>query len=530
MTVPHEAPPLYKAVTVLLTVVGLGLNVRVWTLLGPHLYERFDVGLGEDVVLLGLPLLVATLVRLPIGVLTDRYGARVLFPAVSLAGAASAFALGLFGALPAVVVAGASGGVAGSAYVVGATVLTRLFSYGRRGLALGVFSLGPVVTVAVAAASRAADQEGRRSALALGVALVVFALVAALALRDGPAHDGSAVRACVEMIKIASATSLSMLYALALGGLVAIAVYLPVYLVAAFRLERFEALTATGTVVLLAAAARLVGGWWADRRPTARLLVSSYAVAAALCLVAALELGDERSTALVIGALAICDGLASGVLLALIGKAARAESAGAVMGVTGAAAAFGALAVPSLMAVVDGLTQSYFSGWFVLAGALIAAAVYVRVHPLRVGLGLAVRFEPGPSPTILTVVVVAESDTQLGAAAIVSRLAELAVTDELVAVYGAKEPDFLLIGLRERLTRHSVVAVRFAPEAGALGRLASLLDEFVESGTVTIAMTPTADLRSVAAELASYLKADRVLMASFSAAAGAHLHEVWTRA
>jgi NNP family nitrate/nitrite transporter-like MFS transporter len=62
-------------VTLALATLGLGLNLRASVLLGPHLHDRFRVGPGAYAVLVGLPLLVAALVRLPVGVLTDRYGA-----------------------------------------------------------------------------------------------------------------------------------------------------------------------------------------------------------------------------------------------------------------------------------------------------------------------------------------------------------------------------------------------------------------------------------------------------------------------
>src|SRR5205809_657671 len=131
---------------------------------------------------------------------------------------------------------------------------------------------------------------------------------------------------------------------------------------------------------------------------------------------------------------------------------------------------------------------------------------------------------------------VCESDTRLGAAAVLARLAELAASDELVVVYGSDRPtlprttaDVLVTGLRDRLPRHSVVALRVGPQTASHGRLAALLDEFVETGTVAIAVTPTADLRGVAAELTSYLRADRLLTVSYTLAAGADLHEVWYR-
>jgi MFS transporter, NNP family, nitrate/nitrite transporter len=535
---PQSLRSLRSAMTLVVATVGLGLNVRAWILLGPHLHERFDVSPGETLLLIGLPLLVAAVVRLPVGVLTDRYGARVMFPAVSLAAAASVFGLVLVDSLPAMVVAGSVAGAGGGAFVVGASLLSRTFPYGRRGLALGVFSLGTAVAVMISAASRGFDPDGRLAALVLGALLVGFAGLAALVFRDPiAAHRvGSPIHMCIEMIRVASTTSLSLLYALALGGVVAIAVYLPIYLAAVFHLAWFQALVVSGAVVGLAALARLAGGWWTDKRPTARLLMICYAVAAGLCLVVAVEPQRWWLTAPVIAAIAVCDGVASGALLALIGKAARSDSVGAVMGVTGATAAIGALLPPLLLTGMDRVSGSYSPAWVLLAAVLLAVAFYVRAHGLRIGLGLAVQFEPEPSPTAMTVAVVDESHTRLGAAAVVARLAELASTDELIVVYGFAEPaqprlsaNILVTGLRYRLPRHSVVAVGVALRTGALGRLAALLEEFVEAGAVTIAVTPIVDLRGVTAALSSYLKADRVLMVSYTPTAGADLHEVWNR-
>jgi len=525
--------------TLVVATVGLGLNLRAWILLGPHLHERFDVSTTRYVLLMGLPLVVATLVRLPVGVLTDRYGARVMFPAVCLAAAACVFGLGLTDSLPIAVVAGAATGVASCAFVVGAALLSRMFPYGRRGLALGVLSLGPVVAVLTSALSRGADPAGRRAAVFLGLSLVVVAALAAGLFRDpvGPSRGrGHQVRRNLEMVRVASRTSLSVLYGLALGGLTAASIYLPVYLTAAFGLDWFDALTATGVVIILSAFTRLAGGWWTDRRPTARLLVVCYAVAAGLCLVAAVEPRRWWLAVGVIAGAAVCDGLASGALLALIGKAARTDSMGAVMGMTGSVAAFGALLPPFLLAGVGRLSHSYSAAWALLAALLLAVALYVRGHGLRIGLGLAVQFQPEPSATTMTVAVVGDADIDVGAAAVVARLAELASTDELVVVYGSDElsrprlsANVLVAGLRERLPRHSVVAVRAAPRTPGLDQLAAVLDELLEVGTVAIAVAPKADLHEVAVQLSSHLKADRILAVTYTAAAGAEAHDVWMR-
>jgi MFS transporter, NNP family, nitrate/nitrite transporter len=525
-------------VTLVVATVGLGLNQRAWILLGPRLADRPDVTLGEYVALMSLPVLVAALLRVPVGVLTDRYGARVMFPVVCLAAAVPVVALGLTDAKAGIVVAGTAAGVAGTAFGVGAAVVARTFGYGRRGLALGVFSLSAVLAVAISVASRFADPGGRTAALVLGAGLVGFAALAAALLRDPVVGHpaGSPLARCVEMARLAAGTSLSLLYALALGGVVAIGVYLPAYLTAVLHLTWWRALTITAPIVVVASAARLAGGWWTDRRPTARLLIGCYGIVAGLYLALSLAPRLWWLTAVLVGAVAVCDGLASGTLLALIGKAARPESAGAVMGVIGAAAALGAVALSLLLVGLDRISGSYTAGWLLLAVVMSAVTLYVRAYGLRIGLGLAVRPPAVPSPTAMTVAVVGEAETRWGAAAVVAQLADLATSDELVVVYGSDAParprsdaNVLVAGLRDRLPRHRVIALRVGSEPGALSRNAALFGEFVESGAVAVAVTPAVESRGVAAQLSSYLRADRVLAVSYSPAAGADLHKVWDR-
>ena len=520
--------------TLVVTTLGLGLCLRASILLGPHLHDRFGVGPGAYTILVGLPLLVAALVRLPAGVLTDRYGARVMFPVVSLTAAAAVIGLGLADSLAMVVVAGAAAGVAGAAFVVGAALVSRTSSYGHRGLMLGIFGLGVAIAGGLSGVSRVFDVEGRQATLVLGALLIGFAALAAVVLRDPVDADRGApsIHKTSELLRLASSSSLSLLYVLALGGIVSVAVYLPVYLGTAFHFTWLHALAFTGTLVILAAVARLAGGWWTDRRPTASLLMVCYGLAAAFCLVGAIMPHTWWVVAPMIAAIAVCDGIASGALLALIGKAARPDDVGAVMGVTGAAGAIGALIPPLLLVGVSKLSHSYSAAWTLLAALLLAAALYVRTRGLTIGLGLAVRFEPEPGPTAMTIAVVGESDTRLGAAAVVARLAELATSDELVVVYGANErvrpkisAQVLAAGLRDRLPRHSVVAVRVGSDTETLGRDALLLGEYLDAGTLAIVIAPPADMHSVAADLSVFLQADRVLEVSYTPAQGALLHQ-----
>jgi MFS transporter, NNP family, nitrate/nitrite transporter len=544
---PHALPPRSWATLALVT-IGLGLNLRASVLLSPHLHDRFRVPPTWYVLLIGLPLLIGALVRLPVGVLTDRYGVRVMFPAVSLVTAAAVVGLGVAGSVPLAVLYGLVAGLGSSVFVVGASYVTSASPYGWRGRTLAVFGLGGGVAAVLSAASWCLDAQGRAAAFLLAGALVTVAGLAAVALRDpgppspggpGPPPPGDAVprrrpvspiRTCARMIRLAASSSVTLLYMLALSGLGSIAVFLPVYLSWALGFAWFHALATTITVVLVGTAARLAGGWRTDRRPTTRLLLISYSLAAGLCAVVAVAPHSWITVPAITG-VAICDGLAGGALLALIAKATRPGHVGAVLGVTSAAGALGAVLPAALFVGLHRVTHTYAVSWALMAAMLLAAALYVHTHGLYIGLGLAIEFEPEPSPTALTLAVLAGTDTRLGAAAVVTRLAELATSDELVVVYGLDEraglgPEELAAGMRDRLPRHCVAVVRIGEPPKTLSRDALLITEHIDAGSLTIAVTPAESLREVAADLAIYLQADRVLMVSFDPAEGPDLHPV----
>ena len=75
----------------------------------------------------------------------------------------------------------------------------------------------------------------------------------------------------------------------------------------------------------------------------------------------------------------------------------------------------------------------------------------------------------------------------------------------------------------------SRVAVHTLPHAGGLGVDAALVGDLVESGAITVAVTGQQNMAGTAAQLSTFLHADRILKASYTLADGAHLQQVWYR-
>src|SRR5262249_59734618 len=76
--------------------VGFAVTFWAWALLSPlGAYFKQELGLTsfQQALIVAVPVIVGALGRIPVGALTDRYGGRVVFPAVSLATLAPALFL-----------------------------------------------------------------------------------------------------------------------------------------------------------------------------------------------------------------------------------------------------------------------------------------------------------------------------------------------------------------------------------------------------------------------------------------------------
>src|SRR5690606_28082303 len=92
--------------------------------------------------LLGAPVLTGSLLRLPVGMLTDRYGGRRVFSAVLVASALGALLLGRAETFAGFLVGSLAFGLAGTSFAVGVAHTSAWFPKQSQGTALGIFGAG----------------------------------------------------------------------------------------------------------------------------------------------------------------------------------------------------------------------------------------------------------------------------------------------------------------------------------------------------------------------------------------------------
>jgi NNP family nitrate/nitrite transporter-like MFS transporter len=365
-----------------------------WSLLGPlapGLQQQLHLTEVQVGWMVAVPVVMGSLMRIPMGLLTDRLGARRVFPALMLYSAVPLAALAIWhDGFWQLVVFGFFLGVTGSSFAVGSPFVSRWYAGRDQGGALGIYGMGMGGTVLAAlTAPTIAARLGTAAPFWLSAVLVVaVGLVFGWAARETPAAappTASVLEPLLIFRREARAWALSLFYFLAFGGFVAMFLYLPKLLVGVYGLGKTDAAARAAGFALLAVLARPLGGWIADRTGAVRVLVVSFAGSALLA--AALAVSYRQIVPLTIACLtlAVAFGLGTGAVFKMVGEEFPG-SVGAVTGVVGAAGGLGGFFPPLVMATVKAATGTYVLGFVLLSlTALVCLAVLalMRASPPR---------------------------------------------------------------------------------------------------------------------------------------------------
>jgi NNP family nitrate/nitrite transporter-like MFS transporter len=362
-TVPGEAWKMLAIAT-----VGFAVNFWAWALISPlgtFFAGRLHLSALQKSLLVAVPVVVGSLGRIPVGALTDRFGARTMFPLISALTSLPVLFVGHVAtdSLALMLVGGTLLGLGGTTFAVGVPLVNAWFPPAKRGTALGIFGIGMGGT-AISAFTTVAlkDSLGLSSPFTLVAAvLAVYAVASYLLLRDAPDRptpQGSALQRAWRTFTMPVTVQLSFLYAVGFGGFVAFSVYLPTYLRDAFGLTPADAAMRTAGFVVLAVAMRPVGGWLSDRTHPAPVLVACFLVVAVFAAVSALEQPLDPTGTVAFLAMAAALGAASGAVFALVALVAPPGTVGSVTGIVGAAGGLGGFAPPLVMGAIYGYVRN----------------------------------------------------------------------------------------------------------------------------------------------------------------------------
>ncbi|HXG93268.1 MAG TPA: MFS transporter [Blastocatellia bacterium] len=346
----------------------------------PILKKNFQLSPLQVSIALALPVLLGSLGRIPLGILTDRYGGRVVFSIVMAFAIIPAVLMGFVSAYWQLLVCGFFIGIALASFSVGVAFVSGWFPPARQGMALGVYGAGNIGQSLAAygspviAAAFGFEWGFWTFAVLLAVWLAVFFLKARNAPRRGPAKTLADI---ARPLKHKMSWVLSLYYFLTFGGFVAMSIYLPTFLTEMFNLTAKDAGFRTAGFVVLATLMRPVGGALADKVGGRAILLWVFPAVAAMAIFLACPLMSTFT----IGALgmAAAIGLGNGAVFKLVPEHFP-QSVGAVTGLVGAAGGLGGFFPPLVVGGVKQVTGAFTLGFvFLSLFALICLLVIWRL-------------------------------------------------------------------------------------------------------------------------------------------------------
>ena len=220
------------------------------------LYQRrYCVDSQSINIVTAIPVVLGSILRVPIGYWTNRYGARnvslisfilLLFPIFYIS-IANTFTDLLFGGLFI--------GISGAIFSAGVTSLPKYYPKERHGFVNGIYGMGNIGTALTTfSAPVIANQFGWRTTVQI-FAILVFAVVL-LNFFFGDKKEPKVVTPLMEQIKSVYKNEklwfLSLFYFLTFGCFVAFTVYLPNFLVSNFELDKVDAGLRTAGFIAIA--------------------------------------------------------------------------------------------------------------------------------------------------------------------------------------------------------------------------------------------------------------------------------------
>ncbi len=357
------------------------MSFMVWVLLGAlanSIVPELRLNESQRGLMLALPLLGGSILRVVLGVLTDHLGAR----RTGILGLGLTVVPLLLGWLWAqeywqVLLVGLLLGIAGASFAAALPLASRWYPPQYQGLAMGIAGAGNSGTAV-------ATLFGPILAAALGDWHLVFALglvpiLATLALFTLLARDSANQPPPKRLADYGAVLAqrdtawFCLFYSVTFGGFVGFAVFLNSFFHVQYRLAKVEAGTFATLCVLAGSMLRPVGGYLADRFGGIRLLLLLYlGIAAVLVGMATLPplVGGTVLMFLCMGML----GMGNGAVFQLVPQR-FAREIGVVTGIVGAAGGLGGFLLPMVLGNLREFTHTFAGGFGLFALLALGCAV-----------------------------------------------------------------------------------------------------------------------------------------------------------
>lgn len=361
--------------------LSLIAGFMVWVILSslmPFIKEDIQMTANQVAMATAIPVVLGSILRIPIGYWTNKFGARKLFFISFTLLLFPVYFISLADSYSDLLIGGLFVGIGGAVFSVGVTSLPKYYPKERHGFVNGIYGVGNLGTaISTFSAPVIASQFGWQTTVKFY--LILLLAFAAINFFLGDKKEPKVVTPLGDQIKSVYKNqklwALSLFYFLTFGSFVAFTIYLPNFLVSHFDLEKVDAGIRTAGFIALATFFRPIGGWLGDKFNSFIILMFVFA---GMTISGILLSFMPSLTLYTIGclAVAICAGIGNGTVFKLV-PLYFSKQAGIVNGIVSAMGGLGGFFPPLMLAFLFNLTGHYAIGFMALSQVALASLIIV---------------------------------------------------------------------------------------------------------------------------------------------------------
>lgn len=393
-----------KAILPLQT-LSLILGFAVWGILSSlivFIKDGIPLTAGQLSLVTAVPVVLGSILRIPFGYWTNKYGARFMFLISFLVLLIPVFYISQAKSFLDLVIGGLFLGISGATFSVGVTSLPKYFPKEKHGLVNGIYGLGNLGSaLSTFFAPVLATQFGWRTTVQVYLILLAVFILANFFMGDR--KEAKLETSLTEQIKgIYKNEKLWLLcffYFITFGAFVAFTVFLPNHLVNSFGIPKVDAGLRTAGFVTLATFMRPVGGWLGDKFNPFKILLFVFTGLTIGAIILAFSPSIPLFTfgCLLIG---LCAGLGNGTIFKLV-PLYFAKQSGIANGLISAVGGLGGFFPPLMLASLFAMTGHYAIGFMALAMVALCSILLVLYMYWNDRMKLAEQIVHGTSQAVL---------------------------------------------------------------------------------------------------------------------------------
>lgn len=364
-----------------LQTASLITGFMMWVLISsliPSIKQDIPLTESQVSIITAIPVILGSLLRIPIGFYTDRFGARKLFMISFTVLLFPVFYVSVANSFIDLVIGGLFLGIGGAVFSVGVTSLPKYYPKEKQGFINGVYGVGNAGTaITTFGAPIIAQSLGWQKTAQLYLILLLIFIVFNFIFGDR--KEVKVKQSMAEQLKSVCKNTtlwfLSLFYFITFGAFVAFTMFLPNFLVNNFNLDSVDAGIRTAGFIALATLMRPIGGLLADKFNSFIILMITFIAVTLSAVILAFSPNIELFT---VGCLAVAlfVGIGNGTVFKLV-PLYFSKQAGVVNGIVSAMGGLGGFFPPLVLTAVHNITGQYSIAFMALSEVALACLVIV---------------------------------------------------------------------------------------------------------------------------------------------------------